>query len=370
METGKFVRCRNCGDTVAPGDRCSNCGECCQCCACYVCDNCGEHSFSVCSTCDKCNSCCDCCICEGCATAFRQEDGCAQCNRCSDCECICPSPVEFVSSPLTGFKDPRFHHNGRVLRRFIGTELEFDDFENDTDTMVRSLYKHGCALVSDASLRCDEGEIVTPAANGSKFIEVIEAAIAAARTAGCILDTNCGYHVHVDGRDLHAWETFNLLRIWKKVQSRMWLAAGPGRSKIYCAPLSLHDLDYLPSRKAPTPRLLTLGAVYGDAILKTPSVSSGRALKNTKASHHADARYRDLNVHSLYYRGTVEFRLHEGTANALTAVNWALVCAWIVETAATYTSRQIDALPNSGFSTLRQILPEPLFKWLQGEVQD
>jgi hypothetical protein len=364
METAEYETCQNCGDEVAPENLCSICDVCDHCCTCCVCNNCGERSDNVCPTCDQCNSCCDCCFCVHCTSTFRREDGCAECSRCFGCECICPPDVEFVNSPLTGFKDPRFRHNGRVLRRFIGTELEFDEFENDTDTLKVSLRKHGCALVEDTSLSCEEGEIVTPAANGSKFIEVIEGAIAAARTAGCILDTNCGYHVHVDGRDLRAWETFNLLRIWKKVQSRMWMAAGPGRSDRYCAPLSLHDLDFLPTRKAPTPRLLTLGAVYGGEILQKPTASSGRALKNTKASRHAYARYRDLNVHSLYYRGTVEFRLHEGTADALTAVNWALVCAWIVETAATYTSRQIDALPKSGASTLRQILPEPLFKWL------
>jgi hypothetical protein len=44
-----------------------------------------------------------------------------------------------------------------------------------------------------------------------------------------------------------------------------------------------------------------------------------------------DARYCALNLHSRYYHGTLEFRLHSGTINRTKIVNWILILNSIID---------------------------------------
>ena len=44
-----------------------------------------------------------------------------------------------------------------------------------------------------------------------------------------------------------------------------------------------------------------------------------------------EARYCGLNLHSRYYHGSIEFRLHSGTINKKKIVNWISICNIIIE---------------------------------------
>jgi hypothetical protein len=52
-------------------------------------------------------------------------------------------------------------------------------------------------------------------------------------------------------------------------------------------------------------------------------------------------RYCDLNLHSWYYRGTLEFRLKEGTVTSKEIVGWPLLCLWLVEAVGNTTGRDM-----------------------------
>jgi hypothetical protein len=47
-----------------------------------------------------------------------------------------------------------------------------------------------------------------------------------------------------------------------------------------------------------------------------------RSVPNWKRGKYNQSRYTGFNLHSLYYRGTIELRHHSGTINAQKIINW------------------------------------------------
>ena len=51
-------------------------------------------------------------------------------------------------------------------------------------------------------------------------------------------------------------------------------------------------------------------------------------------------RYKGLNLHSYYHRGTLEFRHHQGTVDPMDLFMWPLVCGWFVEIVSRASDRE------------------------------
>jgi hypothetical protein len=86
----------------------------------------------------------------------------------------------------------------------------------------------------------------------------------------------------------------------------------------------------------------------------------GAALAKTKSHKYEDVRYKALNLHSFFMRGTVEFRHKEGTTDYNEIVNWALICGHVVEAASKMSEQQIRQLPRDSREALLAILPREL----------
>ena len=52
-------------------------------------------------------------------------------------------------------------------------------------------------------------------------------------------------------------------------------------------------------------------------------------------------RYRNLNLHSWFYRHTLEWRMPDGTINAPTIINWGVLLAGLMDTASCLTEKEI-----------------------------
>ena len=66
-----------------------------------------------------------------------------------------------------------------------------------------------------------------------------------------------------------------------------------------------------------------------------------------------------MNLHSWFYRGTVEFRLAAGTTNATKIVNWAILCASLLDWAEKHTDEELAALPSDSLEALLAVAPTP-----------
>ena len=95
---------------------------------------------------------------------------------------------------------------------------------------------------------------------------------------------------------------------------------------------------------------------------------ANRDVKDVKREKYHGARYKSMNLHSYFYRKTIEFRLHEGNLDTDVIYNWALLCGYIVERAYAMSEKQITELIESSETCddiLRKILSAETYKFTQ-----
>lgn len=167
-------------------------------------------------------------------------------------------------------------------------------------------------VVSDASLTGGRGhlngEVVTPICTWAD-IEGVQAAIRALRTeAHAKVDESCGIHVHI-GVPADRFDTAAILRLAKLVYSQealifAALAVRTARRQRYTQAVDDAFLRRAAATR-PSDRAALAATWYGD----------GESERNARTHYH-QSRYRGLNLHSVFYRGTAEFRYFEGTLHA------------------------------------------------------
>ncbi len=161
--------------------------------------------------------------------------------------------------------------------------------------------------VFDSSVRDASGrtcEVVSPILTWSDM-DTVQAIVRALRAGGARVNDTCGMHVHVDGAAFKAdpSKVKNLMALayrWEPVA--ITIARVLQHRSIYCKTLDTALVDRF---RAIRPRTLTdvAGAWYGNGQIR----GNG---------HYDQSRYRWINVHALFDKGTVEFRLFNGTLHA------------------------------------------------------
>ena len=159
-------------------------------------------------------------------------------------------------------------------------------------------------VVPDGSLSGGDnnGEIVSPVL-GYADIETLQEIIRAVRSAGARTDASTGIHIHVDGRGFTPKGVINLVKMIHK-QERLLehvLAINPARLTRYCRPIETAFIERLEARRPRTMQEVS-DAWYGFA--------------NRNPERYDDSRYHGLNLNSLFFRSTIEFRYFNGTLHA------------------------------------------------------
>lgn len=173
------------------------------------------------------------------------------------------------------------------------------------------------------------GEVVSPILTWTDM-DLLQTVVRAIRKAKATIDPSCGIHVHVDGRDLSAASVGRLTTFvtnYDKTFDAM-LGIAPARRRQWC--------KTLPAQRASD--VAAAGAKLGSALARTSDAlaavwyGSGDAYEVSayRRAHYQHTRYHGLNLHSLFFRGTVEFRwfngsLHAGEIKAYVALALALV---------------------------------------------
>ena len=160
-------------------------------------------------------------------------------------------------------------------------------------------------VVRDASLSGGErsGEIVSPILTYAD-LDTLQEIIRSVRTAGAKADPSCcGIHIHVDGAGLDARSTTNLVKLVYKQERILENALGISATRLsrYCRPIEPAFMRTLDERK-PRTMAAVRDAWYG--------------YRNAQPSRYDSSRYHGLNLNSLFFRGTVEYRLFNGTLHA------------------------------------------------------
>ena len=166
--------------------------------------------------------------------------------------------------------------------------------------------------MSDSSIRRENGngraagsqysvEVVSPICQYSD-IGTVQGLIRKLREAGARVNDSCGIHVHVDASVHTAATLRNIVNIMAAKEDLLYKALQVRISREhYCQKADTRFLDDLNQRKPATMREVERLWYNG---------YGGRQY------HYDDSRYHGLNLHSVFSKGTIEFRMFNSTLHA------------------------------------------------------
>lgn len=239
--------------------------------------------------------------------------------------------------------------------RYIGTYYKTwgaTDRKNRTwkamsDASIRTQRKvNGRTVNANHNYSC---ELVTPILQ-YEDLEDLQNIVRALREAGAIANNSCGIHVHVDGAK-HTPESLTRL-----------VNFATGRQDLFYEALQIGDRADRWCQKM-SPELLkamknTVKA-RGNMEATWYSPANDNYAGGISHEHYNSTRYHGVNLHAYFTKGTVEFRLFNGTTHAGKIKAYVQFClamsAWAIETDADrlffkevshYTKEQKGALMN------------------------
>ena len=175
-------------------------------------------------------------------------------------------------------------------------------------------------LMSDSSIRVErktaggyvsigngeyQVEMVTPKLTYAELPKLQEC-VRRVRKAGAKANTSCGIHVHVDASNHNRQSLKNLIGIMYSKEDILFkaLQVDPARARDYCQKVREHML-----RQA-----RTLSSDETKDLTQLEQIWYGGNVEST--DHYNWTRYYALNLHSVFYRGTVEWRCFNSTLHA------------------------------------------------------
>jgi len=202
-----------------------------------------------------------------------------------------------------------------VIAEYFGTASQYDgdgyDAYSAKDTEGRKW-----KVMSDGSIDCQrkEGrrkisadrnysaELVSPICQ-YKDIETVQELIRKLREAGAFVNSSCGIHIHINAAPFEAPKLRNLVNIMAAKEDMIYkaLKVSRGRESHYCQKIDPAFLERINRQKPAT--LEQLKHIWYNG-------SDG------SREHYHHSRYHCLNLHSVFQKGTVEFRAFNGDLHA------------------------------------------------------
>lgn len=187
---------------------------------------------------------------------------------------------------------------------------------------VRSPDDRQWKVMSDASLKCEDRsgrsasrlysvEFVSPICR-YEDIETIQELVRKLRAAGARVNSSCGIHVHIDA-STHIPKTLrNIVNIMASKEDLLYksLKVGVARQR-YCRKMDTRFLDEMNSR--PPLTMDQVKSMWYDG-------------EDYSYRHYDDTRYHALNLHSVFNKGTIEFRLFNSTLHAGEVKSYIQLC--------------------------------------------
>ncbi len=284
-----------------------------------------------------------------------------------------------IEIELTGITRPAA---AQIIASYFGTESvghEYDGYDTYTardnkgrkwkcerDISIEPQIRRNGRIVNrpegrtSSDLRC---EVVSPILQ-YEDIEDLQNIVRKLVEGGALANDSCGIHVHIDGANHNADSVIRLVNLVV------------GRQDLFCEALQNESRCGRWCQK--TSREMMVAMKKGEHSLANIERLYYSRLNNgyrgcIDHSHYCQARYRGLNLHALYTKGTIEFRLFNGTTHAGKIKAYIQFClamsAWSInatkdpffKSVAEYTKEQ-KATIMEGFLTKRLGLTGSEFK--------
>ena len=301
-----------------------------------VCEPCVENNYSTCAGCSNQvhdddvyyaddDNYCECCFydyysyCDSCGEA-SDRDNIIYVDDYPYCECCAPYNSEHLAEriennkpPSTSIKCSTFNYK---VKRLVGIEAECI-YENLDEFWTPMHWNN----VSDGSVRTDvenysATELVSVPASGDFIVDAVDNLMNWKKFFNADVNKSCGLHIHIDSTDMSAKEVARVGMVYSYFQEILKSMMPKSRQNSnWCKDFNM-AFDVLVGIDTEE-ELIDL---YYESMDSHPSTDK-----------YNDARYSGLNLHSRYYHGSLEFRLHSGTLNKTKILNWISICNTIVE---------------------------------------
>ncbi len=270
----------------------------------YYCDDCYHDNFTYCCDCED----------------EMHRDNVYWYNDdpyCSNCEpdiiSMCIERIEDAIPPIRSRLSETFEYLD--VRRLVGIEAEC--MYPIQDSMY---YPRNWAHTYDGSINPPsdyEGiEMVSSPSSGDILYQQIRDLSEWAIEHDALVNSSCGLHVHFDSTNLDYRQVAYIAIVYKEFEPYLKSMMPPSRQDSrWCKefPMSVDNLLSIHSEEM-------LVQEYYESMDCNPSIEK-----------YNDARYCGLNIHSRYFHGSLEFRLHSGTLNPTKIRNWVRILNAIIE---------------------------------------
>lgn len=312
-----------------------------------ICSKCVRTAKTICKDCRRCGRCrCTCVVCEVCSANKGRPvrhpsivtcPQCGVCRRACDCHRRAPGQVLPSTDLPSSFGGS---HLVNKINRAVSVEVELNRFAGIDRYAFQNFTYH---MVGDRSVAGSEQEMVISGLQGDNVVKSMVELAAQMEINGTKHDDTCGFHVHVDTRDLSWWNIRALAILWEKFAKEIaYPYLHPDRvGNETCSQLWTHP------KWSNVGKRLVSASSSGDikrcvyelcgVVLTGNYENDINALDKLKRSKYglgrhdpSNLRYYDLNLFSHVYRGTVEFRSMHMTAESLELVAWPLTCLNLV----------------------------------------
>lgn len=181
------------------------------------------------------------------------------------------------------------------------------------------------------------GELVSPPLDfdNPEHREQVNTAIRAIAAAGARTYEAAGIHVHVESRDLDARQVSAVARLFAKYEDILYRIATSGwqtlrnGARTYAKPLTDEQKKKLARART-------------DEQLQKAYYQGSGAYYSSTSSHGNPNRYCGLNLHSHWYRGTIEFRIFNSSLNPDRIQTYVALCMAMVQDARNGKLRSVN----------------------------
>lgn len=221
--------------------------------------------------------------------------------------------------------------------RYVGVEIEAEkgEMKNLNKEMPKDV-----GITGDGSLHDKGIEIQTPPATYDKLEKFVVETTKVLKYNGYKGTMACGLHLHFDARDImndHI-KIIQVIKTFYAIEDIIYSMLPPSRwGTHFCQQLSknyLYDNFKKQMKK-------------NDAEKEIYKATNMKDISRRKNHKYDASRYYGLNIHSIFFRGTIELRYHSGTVEDWKILNWIDITSRIVDYAInTYDEKVIEGLFN------------------------
>lgn len=286
------------------------------------------------------------------------------CSGCGGCNLCCRHHMKLFNSKLKFHKPTKKQLKNNTSSRFIATEIEVARIRGNEKGLSKTVKGWNGSVVRDGSLPFGGFEINTAPAGGDVFVKQVVEICDELATCKAEVNPQCGLHVHLDARDFNFYDIRRLVKIYSAIEPTLFeMVPASRRLSHYCVRCGDMYTAAIQSGKLPHSKLkeAVVYGVYGDR-------ESTVHRKHKYPDDLRRARYNALNLHSWFYRGTVECRLLEGTVDPNEIVSWGVLWANILDFALHSSDDEVAGFDKKhSYDHLIEIIDKTTFN---GMIQD